>query len=103
MSIEKPEPLKQLFHAVTRIPPDNPGLQPWRPEQAVTIEEAIRCYTLEPAYAEFKDDQKGSITPGKFADLCVLDQNIFEIDPHQILETQVVMTIFDGEIVHLAL
>ena len=103
LSIEKPEPLKQLFHAVTRIPPDNPGLQPWRPEQAVTIEEAIRCYTLEPAYAEFKDDQKGSITPGKFADLCVLDQNIFEIDPHQILETQVVMTIFDGEIVHLAL
>jgi hypothetical protein len=100
LSIEQPEPLKQLFQAVARIPPDNPGLQPWRPEQAVTIEEAIRCYTLEPAYAEFNEDRKGSITPGKLADLCVLDKNILDVDPHQILETQVVMTIFDGEIVH---
>jgi hypothetical protein len=100
LSIEQPEPLKQLFHAVTRIPPDDPGLQPWRPEQGVTIEEAIRCYTLEPAYAEFKDDQKGSITPGKFADLCVLDKDILELDPKVLLETKVIMTIFDGEVVH---
>lgn len=103
LSIEQPEPLKQLFQAVTRIPPDDSRLQPWRPEQCLTIEEAIRCYTLEPAYAEFKDDKKGSITVGKLADLCVLDQNILEIDPHQILETQVAMTIFDGEVVYEAL
>jgi predicted amidohydrolase YtcJ len=100
LSIEQPEPLKQLFQAVTRIPPDEPGLQPWRPEQAVTIEEAIRCYTLEPAYAEFNEDVKGSISPGKFADLCVLDKNILEIAPEELLETQVIMTVFDGEVVH---
>jgi predicted amidohydrolase YtcJ len=100
LSIEKPEPLKQLFHAVTRIPPDNPGLQPWHPEQALTIEEAIRCYTLEPAYAEFNEHRKGSITTGKLADLCVLDRNILETDPKELLETEVIMTIFDGEVVH---
>ena len=103
LSIEQPEPLKQLFQAVTRIPPDDSGLQPWRPEQCLTIEEAIRCYTLEPAYAEFKENRKGSITPGKFADLCVLDKNILETDPHQILETNVVLTVFDGEVVHESL
>lgn len=103
LSIEQPEPLKQLFQAVTRIPPDDPGLQPWRPGQCLTIEEAIRCYTLEPAYAEFNENRKGSLTPGKYADLCVLDKNILEIDPHEILETQMVMTIFDGEIVYEAL
>jgi predicted amidohydrolase YtcJ len=103
LSIEQPEPLKQLFQAVTRIPPDDPSIRPWHPEQGVTIEEAIRCYTLEPAYAEFKEDRKGTITPGKLADLCVLDKNILEIDPLELLETQVVMTVFDGEVVHEAL
>jgi len=95
--------LKQLFQAVTRIPPDDSGLKPWHPEQCLTIEEAIRCYTLEPAYAEFSEDRKGSITPGKLADLCVLDKNILEVDPHQILETNVVLTLFDGEVVHESL
>jgi hypothetical protein len=100
LSIEQPEPLKQLFQAITRIPPEDPGIQPWHPEQLLSIEEAIRCYTLEPAYAEFKEDRKGSITPGKLADLCVLDKNILETDPRELLETQVVMTVFDGEVVH---
>jgi hypothetical protein len=92
--------LKQLFQAVTRIPPDDSELPPWRPEQCLTIEESIQCYTLEPAYAEFKEEQKGSITPGKLADMIVLDKNILEVDSHELLETQVLMTIFDGEVVH---
>jgi predicted amidohydrolase YtcJ len=100
LSIEQPEPLKQLFQAVTRIPPEDPEIQPWRLEQRVMIEEAIQSYTLEPAYAEFKENQKGTITPGKLADLCVLDKNILEIEPREILDTQVVMTVFDGEVVH---
>jgi hypothetical protein len=103
IKIDHPDPLKQIFTAVTRRPPEDPDLAPWHPEQALTVEEAIRCYTLEPAYAEFQEDRKGSITPGKVADLCVLDKNILEGDPRRILETEVVMTVFDGEIVQDAM
>jgi predicted amidohydrolase YtcJ len=85
--------------AVTRIPPERPDREPWHLEQALMVEEAIRCYTLEPAYADFMEDRKGSITEGKLADMTVLSSNILETNPDQILETEVVMTIFDGRVV----
>jgi len=99
MDTEQPDPLQQIFAAVARVPPQMPDAQPKNPEQALTIEQAIRSYTMECAYAEFTDDVKGSITAGKYADLCVLDRNILEIDPKEILDTKVVMTVFDGQVV----
>jgi predicted amidohydrolase YtcJ len=99
IDLPQPDPLKQIFSAVSRVPPQMPEAKPKNPEQALTVEQAIQSYTLESAYAEFNEDMKGSITAGKVADLCVLDKNILEVDPSEILQTKVVMTIFDGEIV----
>ena len=62
--------------------------------------EAIYGYTLGPAYAGGKAHLQGSITPGKWADLIMLSQNIFEIPGQEILDTRVDLTIFDGQIVH---
>ena len=81
------------------VPPMIPDRDPWHPEQALTLAQAIRCYTLEPAYAQFQEDSKGSISVGKFTDLCVLSKNFSESEPSEILETEVVMTVFDGEVV----
>jgi len=95
-----PNPLEQLYVAVTRATgPDHRGA-PWHAEQALSAAEAIRCYTLEGAYAEFTEDRKGSITPGKLADLCVLSQDILEPPPERILEAEVTLTVFDGEVVY---
>jgi len=96
-------PLTQIFAAVTRIPPMLPNRDPWHPEYALTVEQAVRCYTLNSAYAEFMEHRKGTVAVGKLADLCVLSQNIFEIDPHQILKAEVVLTVFDGKVVHTSL
>lgn len=99
VDLAQPDPLKQIFAAVSRVPPQMPEAKPKNPEQALTVEQAIRSYTLESAYAEFTDDVKGSIAAGKVADLCVLSNNILEIDPQDILDTKVVMTVFDGHVV----
>ena len=101
IELERPNPLEQIFAAVTRIPPQEPDGGPLlNPEQCLSVEQAIRSYTLESAYAEFMEPRKGSITPGKLADLCVLSKNILDTDPGQILETEVVMTVFDGRVVY---
>ena len=63
-------------------------------------EEALRAYTLGSAYASFEEDIKGSIAKGRLADLVVLSRPIFEIEPAQLLETEVVMTIVGGRIVY---
>jgi len=99
VDLAQPDPLKQIFAAVARVPPQMPEAKPKNPEQALTVEQAIRSYTLESAYAEFAEGTKGSITAGKVADLCVLDKDILEVDPKEILGTKVVMTVFDGEVV----
>jgi predicted amidohydrolase YtcJ len=100
VDLEKPDPLQQIFAAVTRIPPQAKNGKPLPyTEHCISVEQAIRSYTLEGAYAEYMDERKGTITPGKLADLCVLNQNILDIEPHQILETKVVMTVFDGQVV----
>jgi predicted amidohydrolase YtcJ len=95
-----PDPLQQIFAAVTRTTPDRFDRPVWHPEQRLTVAQAIQAYTLESAYAEFMDHRKGSVTPGKLADLCVLSQDILEAPPQAILDTQVIMTIFDGEVVY---
>ncbi|MGC8873010.1 MAG: amidohydrolase [Chloroflexia bacterium] len=100
IDLARPDPLEQIYVAVTRATgPDHRGA-PWHPEQALSVAEAIRCYTLEGAYAEFMEHRKGSITPGKLADLCALSRDILELPPESILETEVTLTIFDGEVVY---
>ncbi|MBW2368640.1 MAG: amidohydrolase [Deltaproteobacteria bacterium] len=69
------------------------------PEECITVEEAIRTYTINGAWQDHMEDIKGSIEVGKLADFCVIDSDILEVDPHQIGEIGVIMTIVGGKIV----
>ncbi len=97
--IETLDPLAGIHAAVTRRRADGlPGPEGWVPAQRLTVAEAVQAYTLGAAHASGEDHLKGSITPGKLADLVVLSQDIFQIDPMEILNTRVEMTLFDGQI-----
>jgi len=69
------------------------------PEECITVKEAIRTYTINGAWQDHMEDVKGSIEVGKLADLCVIDRDILEIDPHEIGEISVIMTIVGGKII----
>jgi len=100
VDLREPNPLEQLFGAVSRCTPQNYGTLKWRLEECISIKDAIRSYTLESAYAEKMEHRKGSLTAGKLADMIVLSNNILESPPEVLLETKVLLTIFDGKIVH---
>ncbi|MCB0248301.1 MAG: amidohydrolase family protein, partial [Anaerolineae bacterium] len=70
------------------------------PEQRLTVAEAVAGYTTGPAYATGLSDRQGSITPGKLADLVVLDRDIFAVPPAEIASIRPAMTVFDGEVVY---
>ena len=72
----------------------------FEPEQKMSREEALRSYTLDAAYGEFAEEVKGSISPGKFADFTVFDQDIMTVPENQILDTKVTMTVFNGKVVY---
>ncbi len=93
-------PLLGIKAAVTRQTLDgrNPG--GWLPEQKITLDEAIAAYTLGSAYAEFAEASKGSISPGKLADVVVLDRDIYKLDPADIDQAKVLLTILGGKIVY---
>jgi predicted amidohydrolase YtcJ len=71
----------------------------WVPEQRITVEEALRCYTVNNAYATFAERETGRIAPGLFADIAVLSEDLFAISAEDIEGVRVDMTIFDGRIV----
>ena len=93
------DPIQGIAAAVTRQTLDGKNPSGWIPEQKISVEEAVRAYTISSAYAEFAENVKGTITPGKLADLVILSQNIFEIPPDQIASTRILWTIMDGEVV----
>ncbi len=92
-------PLMGIYGAVTRRTLDGKHPDGWVPEQKITVEEAVRAYTMGSAYASFDEKLKGSIEPGKLADLIVLSDDIFSIDPVKIADTTVLVTIFDGHVI----
>jgi predicted amidohydrolase YtcJ len=93
--VERVDPLASYFASVTRRLPDGTHFYP---EQRMTRMEALRSYTLDAAYAAFEEDVKGSLEPGKYADITVLSQDILEIPVEDILDTQVLYTIVGGEV-----
>jgi predicted amidohydrolase YtcJ len=93
-------PLTGIYAAVSRRTLDGKNPDGWFPEEKISLEEAIKGYTLNPAYAEFAEHLKGSLEEGKWADIVILDQNLFEMPPEKILDTRVIMTVLDGEIVY---
>jgi predicted amidohydrolase YtcJ len=93
-------PLAGIHAAVTRQRRDGTPEGGWYPHQRISVDEAVRGYTVTPAMAYGQDHTLGSITPGKYADLIILEKNIYTIDPMEIADTKVDMTIFDGRIVY---
>ncbi|MBT8380526.1 MAG: amidohydrolase [Ignavibacteria bacterium] len=95
-------PLYGIYAAVTRITPDGKNPNGWIPEEKISVEDAIKCYTLNSAYASFEENLKGSIEVGKLADFVVLSGDILTINPIEIKNVKVTMTVFDGEIIYIS-
>ena len=92
-------PLLSIYAATTRRTLDGKHPNGWVPEQKISVAEAVYAYTAGSAYAEFQEHEKGTITPGKLADLVILSRDIFKIDPVEIEKVKVVMTIMNGGVV----
>lgn len=97
-----PNPLVGVQAAVTRARKNGTPQDGWHPKQKISLEQALAAYTTSPARAYGLGHSHGTITPGKFADLIVLEQDLFDIPPEAIADTPVAMTLFDGKIVHQA-
>jgi predicted amidohydrolase YtcJ len=110
--VERGEPMVEFYAAVARksikgefsgaISAEALAKAGWHPEQAVSREQALKMFTLSPAYAAFEEQDKGSIEPGKLADLTVLSKDIMKIPAPEVLTTTCAITVIGGEIVYEA-
>jgi hypothetical protein len=94
------DPLLTVYAAVTRATLDGKNPNGWFPEQKLSVAETIEAYTMGSAYAEFQENEKGSITPGKLADMVLLSDDIFSIDPVRIRDTKILKTFVGGKLVY---
>jgi predicted amidohydrolase YtcJ len=93
-------PMLGIYAAVTRATLDGKNPNGWFPEQKLTVAEAVNAYTMGSAYAEFQEKEKGSITPGKLADMVILSDDIFTIDPITIRDVKVLKTFVGGKLIY---
>jgi predicted amidohydrolase YtcJ len=98
--VEPVNPLIGFHSAVSRQDANGWPAGGWFPEERMTREEALQSMTIWPAYAAFMENESGSLTPGKFADFIVLDQDIMSIAADRILDTHVLMTVLGGNVVY---
>ncbi|HEY0376218.1 MAG TPA: amidohydrolase [Pyrinomonadaceae bacterium] len=98
--VEPINPYLGLYAAVTRQSTEGEPAGGWWPQERLTIQQDIRCYTAESAYASFEEKEKGQIAPGMLADLAVHSRDLLTIEPKEILQTEAVMTILGGKIVY---
>jgi len=90
-------PATGIFAAVTRKTRDGKNEDGWFPNEKISVEDALRCYTINNAYAAFWEKTTGSITVGKNADFIVHSMNYFDIDPEMILESKILRTVVQGK------
>ena len=95
--VEPIDPIASYYASVTRVTSDGTAFYP---DQVMTREEALQSYTINNAIAAFEEDIKGSLTPGKLADLVVLSQDLLTVADERMLDTQVDMTIIGGAVVY---
>ena len=95
-------PFYGLHAAVTRQDRENYPEEGWFPEHCMTREEALKAYTKWPAYVEFSEDRKGSISQGNLADFIVIDRDYFEVPVEEIHQTEVLRTVLAGQTVFVA-
>jgi predicted amidohydrolase YtcJ len=92
-------PLDGIYAAVTRRTLDDKNPDGWVPQQKITVEQALRAYTYEGAYASFEEDRKGVLKPGLLADMVLIDRDLMDIAPETIRDAQVLKTIVGGRVV----
>jgi hypothetical protein len=90
------ESLKGMYAAVNRKTPDGTPPEGHYPQHRISVEAALRHFTVDAAYASFDEQQKGSLTPGKFADFVVLSENILQPPPEKLLQAKVLLTVMGG-------
>lgn len=100
--VESPNPFPNIYSAVTRK--DSKGMPEdgFYPDECVDIYDAVDAYTYGSAYAEFMEDKKGRIKEGYYADMVVLDRDIFTVEPMEIRDIMPVLTMVGGKIVYKA-
>jgi predicted amidohydrolase YtcJ len=97
--VERGEPMIEFYAAVARKDQKGFSGEGWHPEEAVTREQALKMFTVWPAYAAFEEKLRGTIEVGKLADLTILSADIMKVPELEILKTRCVMTVINGEIV----
>ncbi|MDX9928953.1 MAG: amidohydrolase [Bacteroidales bacterium] len=98
--VAPPTPIEGIYAAATRRTFDGKNPEGWVPEQKITVEQALKAYTLNAAYASFDEKIKGTLEAGKLADFTVLGDNILKTDPQKIWDTKVLMTFVGGKMVY---
>jgi hypothetical protein len=93
-------PWEGLQNAVTRQTVEGMPAEGFLPQERISLDQAIEAYTLGAAFAGRREITEGSLESGKLADLLIVSQNVFEIDPHKIAETKVLTTIVGGRVVY---
>jgi len=99
-SVAPATPIEGIYAAVTRRTLDDKHPNGWVPEEKITVEEAMRAYTVTGAYANFQENEKGMLKAGMLADLVVIDRDLFTIKPETIRDAHVVMTLVGGKVVY---
>jgi hypothetical protein len=97
--VAPPTPLEGIYGAVTRRTLDNRNPGGWVPEQKITVEDALRAYTTGSAYSEFAESSKGALSPGRLADIVLIDRDLTRVAPESIRDARVMLTVVGGRVV----
>jgi predicted amidohydrolase YtcJ len=98
--VAPPAPIMGIYAAVTRRTLDDRNPNGWVPEQKISVEDALRAYTINGAYAMFSEKDRGTLEPGKLADLVLIDRDLTRIPAPEIRDAHVVATIVGGRVVY---
>lgn len=93
-------PFHSLYAAVTRKDPFGKMNEGWQMHQAISIEEAMKAHTWGSAYSQDREDEIGSLKEGLFADIAVIDRDLFSVPAEEIKKANVDVTIFDGKVIY---
>ncbi len=93
-------PIRGLHVAINRRTPEGYPEKGWLPEQKISVAQALKAYTSMGSYSSFEENLKGQIKPGRLADIIVLSQDLFTINPMKTAETKVMLTVFDGKVIY---
>ena len=98
--VAPPTPLEGIYAAVTRRTLDGQNPRGWIPEQRVTVEQALRAYTRDAAFASFSESETGTIERGKLADFVIIDRDLTRVAPETIADARVLTTVVGGRVVY---